>query len=215
MAGKEPNGTPPAGVSRRTFIKGTTTVVSSLALSQALSACDDANHVEGLEPLERVDLPAPDTSLDIILEVNGEPYSLTVEPRVTLAEALRDSIGLTGTKIGCDRAACGACTVIMGGRTALACSTLAVEAEGMDIQTIEGLASGAVLHPVQAAFARNDALQCGFCTAGMVMSVKSLLDQSSRPSLQAVKNGVAGNICRCGTYPKVFQAALEAAEELD
>ena len=215
MGRNEPKGTPPSGVSRRTFIKGTTTVVSSIALTQALTACDDANQVEGVDPLKRADLPTPETSLDITLEVNGEPYSLTVEPRVTLAEALRDTIGLTGTKIGCDRAACGACTVIMGGRTTLACSTLAVEAEGSDIQTIEGLANGSTLHPVQAAFARNDALQCGFCTAGMVMSVKSLLDQTTRPSLQTVKDGVAGNLCRCGTYPKVFQAALEAAEELD
>lgn len=201
------------GLSRRAFIKGGTGIVSAVAVAQALPGCEvpvDAGGVAA-PPLSvgRAAPPAP--VLDIELDINGEARSFTVEARTTLAEALRDQLGLTGTKIGCDRAACGACTVLVGGRSTLSCSILAVEAVGEPVETIEGLAVDGVLHPIQAAFVANDALQCGFCTPGMVMSCKALLDKNPLPNLQQVKDGVAGNLCRCGTYPRVFQACLDAS----
>ncbi len=150
--------------------------------------------------------PAP-----LVLDVNGETVSLAVEPRVVLMEALRDRLGLTGTKAVCGRGACGACTVLVDGETVCSCLMLAHEAEGRKITTIEGLARDGKLTPVQEAFAAADALQCGFCTSGMVLSCHELLSRRPRPTRPEIREAVAGNLCRCGTYPHVFEAVERAA----
>ncbi len=145
------------------------------------------------------------------LTINGKRHLLRVEPRVLLVDALRERIGLTGTKIVCGRGACGACTVLVDGETVCSCLLLAAEMRGKSITTIEGLAANGRLSPVQEAFVQADALQCGFCTSGMVMSCKALLDQNPRPSRAQIREAVAGNLCRCGTYPHVFEAVERAA----
>jgi aerobic-type carbon monoxide dehydrogenase small subunit (CoxS/CutS family) len=144
-------------------------------------------------------------------ELNGKPTSVEVEPRVTLLDALRDHLGFTGSKRACDRGACGACTVWIDGKTANACMQLAVDAHGRSVRTIEGLAGAdGTLHPLQAAFIKHDAFQCGFCTSGMLMSGAALLEREKRPSDEQIRAAVAGNLCRCGTYPHVFDACREA-----
>ena len=145
------------------------------------------------------------------LDVNGKAYDLKLEPRVTLLDALRDHAGLTGTKRICDGGACGGCTVMVDGRTVNSCLMLAVEAQGKKIRTIEGLERDGKLHPIQEAFIEHDALQCGFCTPGMIMSCTALLESNADPSGDEVRRAVAGNLCRCGTYPHVFRACREAA----
>jgi aerobic-type carbon monoxide dehydrogenase small subunit (CoxS/CutS family) len=150
-------------------------------------------------------------ALPIKLHINGHEQSVTVEPRYTLAATLRDNLGLTGTKVVCDRGSCSACTVWIDDVPSLACMTLAIDAVGRKITTIEGLSSGETMHPVQAAFVKHDAMQCGFCTPGMVMSCAALLKRNPNPTLEDVKHATSGNLCRCGTYPKVFAATLDAA----
>jgi aerobic-type carbon monoxide dehydrogenase small subunit (CoxS/CutS family) len=147
----------------------------------------------------------------ITLIVNGKLHTLSVEPRVVLADALRDRLGLTGTKVVCGRGACGACTVLLDGQSACSCLLLAAEVEGRKITTIEGLAADGRLAPIQEAFVAADALQCGFCTSGMVMSCKALLDRNPRPSREEIRHAVSGNLCRCGTYPHVIDAVERAA----
>jgi aerobic-type carbon monoxide dehydrogenase small subunit (CoxS/CutS family) len=146
--------------------------------------------------------------------LNGKKATVEVEPRVTLLDALRQRLDLTGAKRVCDRGACGACTVQLDGVPVNSCMVLAVDVEGRTVNTIEGLAQGDQLHPVQAAFVEHDALQCGFCTPGMVMAVKCCLDRNPKPSLEEVRHAVSGNLCRCGTYPRVFAAALDAAARM-
>jgi aerobic-type carbon monoxide dehydrogenase small subunit (CoxS/CutS family) len=136
---------------------------------------------------------------------------LTVETRVVLADALRERLGLTGTKVVCGRGACGACTVLIDGDSACSCLLLAAEVQGKKITTIEGLASDGRLAPIQEAFVAADALQCGFCTPGIVMSCKALLDRNPKPSREQIRHAVSGNLCRCGTYPHVFEAVERAA----
>jgi xanthine dehydrogenase YagT iron-sulfur-binding subunit len=150
----------------------------------------------------------------IELKVNSAAQKVTLEPRVTLLEALRDHLGLYGTKLVCDRGACGACTVHLDGNPIVSCMMLAADARGHQIVTIEGLGTPDRMHPVQAAFVQADALQCGFCTPGMIMSVAALLQRNPSAGIEDVKRAVAGNICRCGTYPHVFRAALAAAAKL-
>jgi aerobic-type carbon monoxide dehydrogenase small subunit (CoxS/CutS family) len=149
----------------------------------------------------------------IELTVNGQHHSFSVEPRTTLAEALRNHLGMTGTKIGCDRGACSACTVWLDRVPVCSCTTFVLDAVGHAITTIEGLANGDELHPVQQAFIDFDATQCGFCTPGMVMSCAALLARNPRPTLDDVRTATSGNLCRCGTYPKVFEATLTAAQK--
>ena len=151
---------------------------------------------------------------NLTLFVNGRTVCATVDPGTTLAEVLRYSLGLTGTKIGCDRGACSACTVWLDGEVAASCMTLALDARERQITTIEGLADGATLHPVQRAFVEHDAMQCGFCTPGMVMSCAALVEHNPACTLDDVKAAVSGHLCRCGTYPNVFKAALAAAAAL-
>jgi xanthine dehydrogenase YagT iron-sulfur-binding subunit len=148
----------------------------------------------------------------VMLSINGASQQIEIEPRTTLAEALRFDLGLTGTKVVCDRGSCSACTVWLDGTPVCSCMTLALDATGRSITTIEGLADEDVLHPVQEAFIEFDATQCGFCTPGMVMSCAALLERNPSPTLEDVKTATSGNLCRCGTYPKVFEATLAAAE---
>jgi aerobic-type carbon monoxide dehydrogenase small subunit (CoxS/CutS family) len=143
----------------------------------------------------------------ITLNVNGKPLRLEIEPRVTLLDALRMRADLTGNKRGCDRGACGACTMIVDGRTVYACSTLAIEVQGKKIRTVEGLAAAnGQLHPVQQAFCDKDALMCGFCTPGFVMASVGLLEKHPNPTPEQIRKGLDGNICRCGTFSRVFEA---------
>jgi xanthine dehydrogenase YagT iron-sulfur-binding subunit len=150
----------------------------------------------------------------IKLVVNGQEFEIYVEPRRTLLDALRKDLRLTGTKKACDEGTCGACTVLLNGKPIYACMALAVECEGRSIETIEGLEKEGHLHPIQQAFIEQDALQCGFCTPGQVMSVKALLDVNPHPTIAEIKHGLTGNLCRCGAYPKILKAALRAAELL-
>jgi len=147
----------------------------------------------------------------LTLWVNGRPAIVHVDPATTLVEVLRDSLGLVGTKIGCDRGACSACTVWIDGEVAASCMTFALDARDRRITTIEGLAGDGQLHPVQQAFVTHDAMQCGFCTPGMVMSCAALVERNPDCTLDDVKTAVSGHLCRCGTYPNVFKATLEAA----
>lgn len=151
-------------------------------------------------------------AVPLTLRINGVPRSVMVAPHMTLAELLRGPLDLTGTKIGCDRGACSACTVWLDGLPVASCMTLAIDVGERSVTTIEGLSDGDRLHPVQAAFIEHDAVQCGFCTPGMVMSAAALLATNPHPTLDDVKAATAGHLCRCGTYPHVFAATLAAAK---
>ncbi len=153
--------------------------------------------------------PAP---VPVTLNINGVTRTLQVEPRTTLAEVLRGLLGLTGTKIACNRGACSACTVWLDGVTVCSCMMLAIEVGARNVTTIEGLASGGQLHPVQAAFIEHDALQCGFCTPGLVMSCAALLEHTPDPTPGDIQAAISGHFCRCGTYPHVVSATLAAAK---
>jgi aerobic-type carbon monoxide dehydrogenase small subunit (CoxS/CutS family) len=157
---------------------------------------------------EKVHGPGP---VAVTLKINGEKKTLQVEPRVTLLEMLRTQAGLTGPKESCDRATCGACTVLLGDRPVYACSVLAVEAQGAEITTIEGLAPDGRLSRLQQAFVTKDGLQCGYCTPGMVMTLTALLRKNPHPTEAEVRKACSGNLCRCGAYPGIFAAALEAS----
>jgi carbon-monoxide dehydrogenase small subunit len=151
----------------------------------------------------------------IELIVNGDRYEVAVEPSRSLAEVLREDLGLTGTKIGCNQGDCGACTVLIDGRSVASCMTLAVEAQQREITTIEGLAGSLEdLHPIQEAFVDHGAVQCGFCTAGMIMSAKNLLDRNPSPSEQEIRHALSGNLCRCTGYTKIVEAIDAAAGKL-
>ena len=150
----------------------------------------------------------------IKITVNNRVHQVEVEPRLLLVGLLREELGLTGTKIGCDTSQCGACVVRMNGATLKSCTCLAVQADGAEITTIEGLAQSGELHPVQEAFWNNHGLQCGFCTAGMIMTVTELLERNPKPSAQEVRDGLQGNICRCTGYHNIVKAALAAAEAM-
>ncbi|HWX23195.1 MAG TPA: (2Fe-2S)-binding protein [Candidatus Binatia bacterium] len=191
-------------VSRRAFLKtfGTSAAVAATAQVEAVAqelAKANAEKVYG-----------PGT-VPITLNVNGKPLKLEVEPRVTLLEALRNHSNLTGAKEVCDRATCGACTVLLDDMPIYSCSKLAIEAQGHAITTVEGLAQNGKLSNVQQAFVEKDALMCGYCTPGFVMSVTGLLKKNPHPTAEQVKQACSGNLCRCGTYPRVMQAALQAA----
>jgi xanthine dehydrogenase YagT iron-sulfur-binding subunit len=185
--------------SRRSFLK--TVGVGPLAAGVLAPAVADAQSaVRELGPGE----------VPIELTVNGRKYSLKVEPRVTLLDAIRTRLELTGQKRVCDRGSCGACTMIVDGRSVYACSMLAIEAAGATIRTVEGLAQGTVLHPVQQAFCETDGLMCGFCTPGFVVSTVALLEKNPNPTAEQARRALDGNICRCGTYARVLEAALKA-----
>jgi aerobic-type carbon monoxide dehydrogenase small subunit (CoxS/CutS family) len=153
------------------------------------------------------------TSIPVTLNVDDKAVKVLIEPRRTLLSVLREELGLTGSKRGCGRGQCGACTVIIDGETAYACLTLAIGCEGREIRTIDGLADGERLHPVQEAFVAHDAYQCGFCTPGQVMSAVALLEHSPQPSEGEIRREMAGNLCRCGAYPNIIRAIVAAAEK--
>ncbi len=148
----------------------------------------------------------------IQLKINGEVHELAVHPHRTLLDVLRDDLDLTGAKKACDTGDCGSCTVIIDGKPVLACLTLAIEAQGKDILTIEGLAKNGELHPLQKAFVAYGAIQCGFCTPGMILSAKALLDENPKPTEEEVKRAIAGNLCRCTGYVKIIEATLAASQ---
>lgn len=150
----------------------------------------------------------------IILTVNGETYEVAVEPWWTLLEVLREKLYLTGTKKACDRGDCGSCTVLIDGKAKLSCLMLAVEAQGKAILTVEGLAKGEELHPIQQAFVESGAIQCGFCTPGMVLAAKALLDRNPTPTEDEVRQGLSGNLCRCTGYAKIIDAVLAASKKI-
>ena len=149
----------------------------------------------------------------VTLRVNGQDFQVCVEPRRTLLSVLREELGLTGAKRGCGKGQCGACTVIVDGETIYSCITLAVDCAGREIRTIEGIAQGEQLHPVQEAFIEQDGCQCGFCTPGQVMSALALLEHTPHPTEGQVRRGMAGNLCRCGAYPNIMRSVLAAAEK--
>ena len=148
----------------------------------------------------------------IKITVNGKTHELQVKPWETLLEVIRDELGLTGTKEGCGLGECGACTVIMDGNTVNACLVLAPEADGKEVTTIEGLAQGDTLHPIQEAFMEQGGLQCGFCTPGIILSTKALLDENPKPTDEEMRRGLAGNFCRCTGYTKIFESIKAAAQ---
>jgi carbon-monoxide dehydrogenase small subunit len=148
------------------------------------------------------------------LIINGQPFEGAVNPKTTLVELLRDEIGLTGTKRACNSGACGSCTVLVDGKAVNSCSVLALQVEGRHVTTIEGLANGPTLHPIQEAFLDHGGFQCGFCTSGMIMAAKSLLDEIPSPSRQGVTEGIAGNLCRCTGYVRIIDSILLAAQRM-
>jgi xanthine dehydrogenase YagT iron-sulfur-binding subunit len=158
------------------------------------------------------DLQVTATEVAVTLRVNGDEHGTVLDSRVTLLDALRDELGLTGTKKGCDQGACGACTVLVDGRRVLSCLTLAAQCEGREVTTIEGLASDGDLHPVQQAFLRHDAFQCGYCTPGQIMSAVALLAEGRAGSDADIKEFMSGNLCRCGAYPNIRAAIRELAQ---
>lgn len=182
---------------------------AGLGGSALLSSEVDAAPLTGDGTLAAGPGPAP-----IILIVNGKTHNLQLEPRVTLLDALRNSLDYTGAKKVCDRATCGSCTVILDGAPVYGCTVLAIEAQGRDIQTIEGLAASDAPHALQKSFVEHDALQCGFCTPGFVMACKALLDKNRYPLAEQVRSELGGNICRCGAYSGIRQAVLDAARKL-
>ncbi|MBM4071166.1 MAG: (2Fe-2S)-binding protein [Planctomycetes bacterium] len=196
--GKATNGN---GMSRRQFMKGSGVAAAATALTQAplleaSAAQPAAGEVPGMGP----------AAGRLTLNVNGQKMTTNIEPRVTLLDALRNYLDVTGCKRVCDRGSCGACTVMLDGKPVYSCSMLALEAQGKPIRTAESLVQGEKLDPVPAAFARYDAQQCGFCTPGFVVAMKAVFEQNAKPSPAEVERGLAGNICRCGTYEQMRDA---------
>ncbi|MBN1922699.1 MAG: (2Fe-2S)-binding protein [Anaerolineae bacterium] len=152
---------------------------------------------------------------EITLNINGETYPVVVKSQDTLLRVLREQLGLTGTKIGCENGECGACTVLFDGAPVNSCMVLAVEAQGHCIETVEGLSKGGDLHPLQKAFVEHNAVQCGFCTSGMLMSAKALLERNPHPTEQEVREALVGNLCRCTGYIRIVDAVLDVAEAGD
>ncbi|HUI68525.1 MAG TPA: (2Fe-2S)-binding protein [Nitrospirota bacterium] len=190
------------GMTRRGFLTTMGTGAMTIAVSSKLSAQSAAE----AEMTERGEMTK------VTLQINDRKYRLLVEPRWSLLYVLRERLGLTGTKVGCERGECGSCTVLIDGVPRYACMTLAIEAEGAMITTLEGLMKGEELGPVQQAFVEHDAFQCGYCAPGQIMAVEGLLRAKPNPSLDEIRRGVSGNLCRCGAYKHIFNAAKRAAE---
>jgi xanthine dehydrogenase YagT iron-sulfur-binding subunit len=193
------------GTTRRTFLKSAGLASAGVAGLHMLDEVSSAQRAGGDGSV------VGPGRVPLRLKINGKPHAVNVEPRATLAEVLRDELHMTGTKIVCDRGSCSACTVMLAKTPVCSCMTLAVDVGNRDITTVEGLADAENLHPVQAAFVAHDALQCGFCTSGMVISCAALMERNPKPSVSDIKTAISGNICRCGTYPKVLEAVLTAS----
>ena len=196
-----------SGITRRSFLKGAGLSAAGTALLEPVRAFS-SEAAASTNPAVTEFGPgvAP-----VRLQINGKEHAVNIEPRTTLADALRINLGMTGTKIICDRGACSGCTVWLDKVPVNSCMMLAMDAIGHDVTTIEGLSQEGEPHPLQTAFVKHEAMQCGFCTPGMVMSCAALLEKNPHPSEQDVRQAIAGNLCRCGTYPKIFSATLEAA----
>ncbi|MBI3679953.1 MAG: (2Fe-2S)-binding protein [Acidobacteria bacterium] len=192
-----------AGFSRRGFIRGVG--ATGGALGGAIWTEEEAQGAQGA-----VKTAGPG-AVPVTLNINGKEHKLNIEPRMTLLDACRNQLDLTGAKRVCDRATCGACTMIMNGKVVYSCTVLAIDAQGKQIQTIEGISAGRP-HAVSVAFVNNDGQQCGYCTPGFVMAAKGFLDRNPNPTYEQVKSGLGGNLCRCGTYVGVRKAVLEAAK---
>jgi xanthine dehydrogenase YagT iron-sulfur-binding subunit len=194
---------PKTVMTRRSFIKGVGVgAAAAAAASGTLSALADAEAKEAkAEEMQK-----------LTLRVNGRSHRLLVEPRWSLLFVLREKMGLTGTKVGCERGECGACTVLINGVPRYACMTLALEAEGKEITTVEGLMEGEELGPVQQAFVENDAFQCGYCTPGQIMAAEGLLRTNAPLTVTEIQKGMSGNLCRCGAYVHIFRAVESAAK---
>jgi len=196
---------PGVAVSRRSFVQ----TLGLSAVGASLAGAPDKAKAGPARPDEPVVLgPGP---AKLTLRVNGRDLSSEVEPATTLLDYLRIHHGLTGSKEICDRGACGGCSVLVDGVLVSSCMMLARDAEGNEVTTVEGLEKDGALHPVQEAFIRHDALQCGYCTPGLVMASVALLNSNPKPTIDEIKAGLAGNICRCGTYTNIFNAVLEAS----
>jgi xanthine dehydrogenase YagT iron-sulfur-binding subunit len=189
-------------VSRRDFLK--TAGVGSLATAVTAAGAAEADAQAGPRVVGPGDVP-------VALTVNGKRVDLRIEPRVTLLDALRNRADLTGNKRVCDRGSCGACTMIVDGRTVYSCSTLAIDVQGKQIRTVEGLASGSTLNGVQQAFCDVDALMCGFCTPGFIVAATALLERTPNPTSEQIRRGLDGNICRCGTFVRIMEATVATA----
>ena len=205
MPEDDPKKTPDegSGVSRRDFLKIGSISVAAVPLvgTQVVQAAGAPVKVYG---------PG---KVPVELIVNGKKHALQLEPRITLLDALRDHLDITGAKRVCDRGECGACTVLLDGKTVYACSVLAIEAVGKPITTVESLMQGDKLHAVQQAFVDNDASQCGFCTPGFVVATKAFLDKHPQPSAEDIRRGMSGNLCRCGTYHGIQQVIAQMAQK--
>jgi xanthine dehydrogenase YagT iron-sulfur-binding subunit len=188
------------GISRRGFLSS---VSAGAVVAVSLTNTPEA-------PAQEIEATGKPVTIGLL--VNGSMRKVLVEPRWSLVYVLREVLGLTGTKIGCERGECGACTVLIDGKPRYSCLTLAVEAEGHAITTVEGLMDGDKLGPVQQAFAEEDAFQCGFCTPGQIMAVEGMLRSNPNPTLDQIRVGVSGNLCRCGAYKNIFNAAARAAD---
>lgn len=199
-----PAGSRTKGVTRRAFLQGLGTTAVAAAAASARGVAKELAQANA----ERTIGPEPEP---VTLVVNGERRTFRLEPRVTLLEALREHAGLTGAKEGCDRASCGACTVLLDDVPVYACSLLAIEAQGAAITTIEGLSRTGELTALQQAFVDEDGLQCGYCSPGFVLSLAALLRRNPHPTETDVRRACSGNLCRCGSYPRIFAAALRAA----
>jgi aerobic-type carbon monoxide dehydrogenase small subunit (CoxS/CutS family) len=197
---------PGSGFNRRDFLKGSGVAVAATAV--ATSAIEE--QAQAQEERRKV---APAEPQKITLNVNGKNETVTVEPRVTLMDALRDHLNLTACKDVCDRSVCGACTVLIDGKPTYSCSKFAVEVQGSKIQTAESLHTPTSTDPVVTAFCKHDGMQCGFCTPGFVMAVRGFCNQNPKATYDDLKLGLAGNICRCGTYDGVLKAAYEVAQK--
>ena len=193
-------------ISRRRFLEGTGAVLAVATAGPALKVeLSTANP----PAIDDVALGVPSTAIRVV--VNGTEHRVDAEDRWTLAELLRDHLGLTGTKIGCDRGECGACTVLLDGKPVYSCSNLAVWADGLEVQTVEGLAHGDQLDPLQQSFVEHDGPQCGFCTSGQLMSAKGLLSRNPHPTAHEIQAAMTGNICRCSNYNRYVEAVLAAS----
>jgi aerobic-type carbon monoxide dehydrogenase small subunit (CoxS/CutS family) len=189
-------------VTRRAFLKGGALATGALS-STLLPAGAEAQLPEAVDPDPRRSL--------VEMKVNGTAYRTEVPNRTTLLQFLREQLKLTGAKMGCDRAQCGACTVIVNGRHVYSCTTLAVEATGADVLTIEGLATADALHPIQQAFIQHSGFQCGFCTSGQIMTTKAFLDRSPRPTEEEARRALSGNLCRCAAYKRILDSVMTAS----
>ncbi len=195
---------PASGFSRRAFLSTGTLAAAAIPLA--------AEARPGARAMDQATTAA--TGVPVVLKINGGEHRLTLDPRTTLLDALREHLGLTGAKKGCDQGQCGACTVHVDGRRTLSCLTLAVAAQGKAVTTIEGLARGGNLHPVQQAFIDCDAFQCGYCTPGQIMSAVALIAEGHAGDSASIREGMSGNLCRCAAYPNIVAAVEQAARDL-